>query len=148
MAEATIAELTAIRARVEQVAKLSDGLVKLGVFRLGLDGLLAWIPGVGELYSIAAGGYILYQGVRAGVPIGTLATCAALLLGRTTMTAVPLAGALAADVFTAHRWSARLVLKAIDRKLAQAGAPAKPAWAGMAGRVWSGRRPDVRAAQA
>ena len=146
MTYVSVAELVAIRARVEQVARLSDGLVKVGVFRLGLDGMLAWIPGVGELYSTAAGGYILYQGVRAGVPASTLATCAALLLGRTTMTAVPLAGALAADVFTAHRWSARLVLKAIDRKLAEAGAPVRSARGGFAGRLWSGRRPEPEAA--
>ncbi len=146
MTDVSVAELMAIRTRVEQVAKLSDGLVKVGVFRLGLDGVLAWIPGVGELYSTAAGGYILYQGVRAGVPPSTLAACAALLLGRTTMTAVPLAGALAADVFTAHRWSARMVLKAIDRKLADAGAPIRPARGGFAGRLWSGRRPEARPA--
>ena len=40
MIEPTFQELQAIRARVEQVGKLSDGLVRVGVFRLGVDGLL------------------------------------------------------------------------------------------------------------
>ena len=140
MTEQSVPELLAIRKRVEQVGKLSDGLVRFGVFRLGVDGLLAWIPGVGELYSIGAGGYIIYQGYRAGVPLQTLATCAALLLGRTSISAVPLAGALAADLFTAHRWSAKLVLKEIDRKLVAMGAPVRPPESFFR-RAWAGRRP-------
>jgi hypothetical protein len=143
--EPNMQELQAIRRRVEQVGKLSDGLVRFGVFRLGVDGVLAWIPGVGELYSLAAGGFILYQGYQAGVSLKTLVTCLGLMLGRTTISAVPIAGAVAADLFTAHRWSARMVLKEIDRKLADLGAPvAKPnAWS----RMWSGRRPaEARAA--
>ena len=143
MSNPSVLELQSIRKRVEQVGKLSDGLVKIGGLRLGLDGVLAWLPGVGEIYSTAAGGYILYQGVRAAVPISTLATCAALLLGRTGITAVPLAGPLAADFFTAHRWSAKLILKAIDQKLAAAGAPVQPVREGFAQRMWSGRRPSA-----
>ena len=138
MIEPTVQDLQAIRARVEQVGRLSDGLVRFGVFRLGIDGVLAWIPGVGELYSAAAGGFIIYQGYRAGVSMKTLVTCAGLMLGRTTIGAVPLAGAVAADLFTAHRWSARLVLKEIDRKLADLGQPVRRE--GMFRRLWSGRR--------
>ena len=141
MSDLSILELQAIRTRVEQVGKLSDGLVRVGVFRLGVDGLLAWIPGVGELYSVAAGGYILYLGLQAGVSAQTLATCGALMLGRTTIGAVPIAGALAADLFTAHRWSAKLVLKEIDRKLAAAGAPVRPTAGDRFRRMWSGKRP-------
>ena len=137
MAELSVSELQAIRARVAQVGRLSDGLVRFGVFRLGVDGVLAWIPGVGELYSVAAGGYILYQGYRAQVPAKTLVTCAGLMLGRTTIGAVPLAGAIAADLFTAHRWSAKLVLKDIDRKLAERGSAVRRE--GFVRRMWSGR---------
>ena len=144
MIEPSVSELLALRKRVEQVGKLSDGLVRIGMFRLGVDGILAWIPGVGELYSAAAGGYILYLGIKAQAPIGTLGTCAALMLGRTTISAVPLAGAVAADLFTAHRWSAKLVLKAIDQKLAAAGLPVRPQ--GWMQRVWSGRRPQAATA--
>ena len=145
MTDPTVSELLAIRKRVEQVGKLSDGLVKLGGLRLGLDGLLAWLPGVGEIYSTAAGGYILYQGVQAGVPLAVLVKCGALLLGRTGITAVPLAGPLAADFFTAHRWSAKMVLKAIDQKLAAKAAPVQPARGDFVRRMWSGKRPVAAA---
>ena len=44
MVEPSISELIAIRANVARIAKLSDGLVRFAGLRLGLDGILAWIP--------------------------------------------------------------------------------------------------------
>jgi hypothetical protein len=119
------AELARIRDSVAIVGRLSDSLVRLGPFRLGLDAAVSWIPGLGEIYSVAAGGFIIVQGLRAGVPLHILAVCAALMMSRTTISAIPLAGPVAADLFTAHRWSARLVVRAIEAKL--------PAWTQAAG---------------
>lgn len=58
-------ELHNIRANVERVKKLSDNVVGVGPFGVGLDGLLTWIPGAGELYSLGAGGLIVLDAVRA-----------------------------------------------------------------------------------
>jgi hypothetical protein len=57
---------------------------------------------------------------------------AALVLGiRTFGDAVPFAGPLFADLFTAHKWAAKMIVQAIDEKL---GEPVKatrgPRWAG------------------
>jgi len=114
-------ELARIRDSVAIVGRLSDSLVRFGPFRLGVDGVLSWVPGLGEAYSTIAGAFIVVQGFRAGVPLHILLLCAGLMASRTTVTAIPLAGPLAADLFTAHRWSAKLVIRAIDEKL--------PAWA-------------------
>jgi hypothetical protein len=84
---------------------------------LGIDGILSWIPGVGEIYSGGAAAFILVQGARAAVPLPTLAAAGALLACRTAITALPLAGPVAADLFTAHRWAAALIVRAIDREL-------------------------------
>jgi len=111
------AQLVRIRDSVALVGRLSDSLVHFGPFRLGIDGVLSWIPGVGELYSTGAATFILVQGLRAGVPLGTLAVCAVLMGSRTMVTAVPLAGPAVADLFLAHRISAKLVVKAIDAML-------------------------------
>ena len=127
MVQRSVSELEAIRAGVARLGKLSDSVVKLGPFSLGLDGVLAWAPGIGELYSAAAGTYILVQGVRAGAPLPVLAACAGLLFGRTAITAIPLAGPLAADLLTAHKWAARLVVAAIDRRIARVGDERRPA---------------------
>jgi hypothetical protein len=110
-------ELARIRDSVAIVGRLSDSLVRFGPFRLGVDGVLSWIPGLGEIYSTAAGAFIIVQGLRAGAPLHILVFCALLMASRTTISAIPVAGPVAADLFTAHRWSAKLVVRAIDARL-------------------------------
>ncbi|HEY4031982.1 MAG TPA: DUF4112 domain-containing protein [Caulobacteraceae bacterium] len=110
-------QLASIRDSVAFVGRMSDSLVRVGPFRLGVDGVLSWLPGLGEAYSAIAGAFIIVQGLRAGVPLHILLLCAALMASRTTISAIPLAGPVAADLFTAHRWSAKMVVRAIDAKL-------------------------------
>ena len=83
-------ELRSIRDSVSLVGRLSDSLVRLGPFSLGIDGVLSWIPAVGEIYSLGAGAFILGQGVRAGVPASVLARAAVILGLRTFGDAVPI----------------------------------------------------------
>ncbi len=111
-------DLLAIRASVDRMGRLSDNIFRIGPLSVGLDGILSWIPAVGELYSAGAAVFLIGQGLRARVDIGTLVVCGALMASRTAITAVPLLGPLASDVLTMHKWSARLIVAAIDRKLA------------------------------
>ena len=131
----------AIRDSVARVGRLSDSLLRLGPLSLGVDGIVSWIPGLGEIYSGAAAAFILVQGARAEVPVPTLAAAGAILACRTAITAVPLAGPVAADLFTAHRWAAAMIVRAIDRRLEGEGGqrpgPERPA------RWWSGRLPPA-----
>jgi hypothetical protein len=126
MSSVPVPTLLTIRHSVAAVGKLSDSLVRFGPFRLGLDGVLSWIPGVGELYSTGAAAFIIVQGVRARVPVHVLVGCAALMGSRTVVSAVPLAGPLAADLFLAHRLSAKMVVRAIDKMLPAGAVPAAP----------------------
>ena len=112
-------DLDRIRRSVELVGRLSDGLIRIGPWGIGIDGVLSWIPVAGEVYNVLAGGFILVQGVRARVPPQVLLGAAGLLLSRMAFDAVPLAGPIAADLFIAHKWAARLVTKAIDKKIAR-----------------------------
>lgn len=121
------AELRSIRDSVSLVGRLSDSIVRLGPFSLGVDGVLSWIPGVGEAYSVLAGGFIVMQGARAGVPLPVLGGAVAILGLRTVSSAVPIAGSLFADVFTAHRWASRMIVRSIDRKLGPAAYDGEPA---------------------
>jgi hypothetical protein len=139
-------DLLAIRRSVEAVGKFSDGLLRVGPFSIGADGLMAWIPVVGEIYSAAAAGFLLIQAIRARVPLSTLLAAGVLMGGRTVITAIPVAGPLAADMLTMHKWSAKLIIRAIDKRLAagaagvdEAHVRAAPRWA----RRWSGRPPVV-----
>jgi hypothetical protein len=126
MSNVPVPTLLSIRHSVATVGRLSDSLVRFGPFRLGLDGVLSWIPGVGELYSTGAALFIIVQGVRARVPVHVLVACAALMGSRTVVSAVPLAGPLAADLFLAHRLSAKMVVRAIDKMLPAGAVPAVP----------------------
>ena len=119
----TMHDLERLRDSVQLVGKLSDSVLGVGPFSIGLDGVLSWIPGLGEVYSAAAGAFIIVQGARAGIPKRTLAVAGGLMLSRTAISAVPLAGPLAADMFMAHKWSAKMVAGAIDRKIAEDGGP-------------------------
>jgi hypothetical protein len=120
---------------------MSDDLIHIGPFRIGLDGLTAWIPAAGEIYSALAAAFLLIQGYRAKVPAGTLLLAAALMGGRTLIEAVPLFGPITADLLTLHRLSAKLIVAAIDRRLGEGFAetayvkpiPRLPLWRGRAG---------------
>jgi hypothetical protein len=125
----TPAELIKARDGVAAIGRLSDSLVRFGPFRLGIDGVLSWVPLIGELYSTGAAVFIIGQGLRARVPLHILAACAAMMGSRTVVSAVPLAGPLVADLFLAHRLSAKMVVKAIDAMLpvTERSQP-KPSW--------------------
>ncbi|HEV2365697.1 MAG TPA: DUF4112 domain-containing protein [Caulobacteraceae bacterium] len=110
-------DLEAIRRSVLRIGTLSDGLIHFGPFGIGLDGILDWIPGAGEIYSVAAGAFLIVQGLRAKVPIIVLVIAAALMAMRALITALPLAGPPIADLFLAHRWAARLIARAIERRI-------------------------------
>lgn len=139
MADAPAPDLEAIRRSVERIGKLSDSIVRLGPFGLGLDGVLSWVPGVGELYSAAAGAFILIQAARARVPFAVFLAVAALIASRTAITLVPVGGAVASDLYRAHRLSAWLVARAIDRKLESAAKGARPIGRGSIAQKKSGR---------
>jgi hypothetical protein len=120
-------DLHAIRKSVALVGRLSDGLIRFGPFSIGIEGVLSWIPGVGELYGSGAAAFLLIQGARARVPASTLLLAAGLMTGRTLISAIPIAGAAASDLLTAHKWAARLIVAAIDRRIAADADAATPA---------------------
>lgn len=63
----------------EAIKKLSDRVIGIGPFGVGLDGVLTWIPGAGIVYSAGASAYLLYLALGNGVSLGTLARMAGYL---------------------------------------------------------------------
>ena len=43
----------------ETIKRLSDRLIGIGPFGLGVDGVLAWVPGAGLVYGIGAGALLV-----------------------------------------------------------------------------------------
>jgi len=152
LAARTHFEISRIRAAIERVGTLSDNVVGIGPLKIGLDGILAWIPGVGTVYSLGAAGLLVIQGARARVPAGAMLQVITLLGIRTlvtssgeaaamlTMLPITIPTELAVDFFRAHKWSADILLKAIDNTVYVEGRkhPSNPNYAEIKEQVRSG----------
>ncbi len=112
-------DLHGIRSSVERTRRLSDRVVGIGPIGIGLDGVLAWIPGLGAAYSLAAAVMIMVQAVRAHASLPTLFSMAGILVADTALDAVPipLAPAAADMLFTGHKWASNMLLKHMEETL-------------------------------
>ena len=124
------AQLEAALRRVETLAHWFDDRYRVpGTrFRVGLDGILGLIPGVGDVVTNSITAYIVYEAWRLGIPTSTLMRMLANLGIDTVVGAVPLVGDLFDFGFKANRRNVRL----LHRHLAERGvrspqAAARPA---------------------
>lgn len=135
------------RLTIERIGRLSDNLIGFGPFGVGLDGILAWVPGLGQLYSLAAGALLFAEGVRARVAPVVLVQVAAIILLRTGIDngnfipGVGIASSIVVDLFRGHRWAARLLIRSIDETLYLEGPwnPTSPAYLDALARIRRGQ---------
>jgi hypothetical protein len=106
----------------ERIKRVSDRLVKLGAFSVGLDGLFAWVPGLGTLYSFGAGIWLLVEATKVRASAWTVARMAAYLGLRTLSSIVPLEGWLVDFLFRGHMMAANALQKDIELRFGE------PAW--------------------
>lgn len=121
----------------ERVKLLSDDLIPLGPFGIGLDGVLAWVPGANVLYSVGAGAILLYEGVRGGASAFTLIRMGLYLTANSAMAEVPIIGWAMDTLFRGHFMAARALQKDIERRFGPSETPA--GWPGGRTRRWAGR---------
>jgi cytochrome b subunit of formate dehydrogenase len=114
MTRRTIKDIEKIWSNVEGVKKLSDRVVGIGPFGIGLDGLLAWIPVVNQVYTVGAGGWLILQALRARASPSTLAQMAAYIGLDTATDAVPIAGYAVDTLFPGHLLAAKALQKDIS----------------------------------
>jgi len=143
-------EIDRIRASVERTRKISDKIIGIGPFSLGLDGVMTWIPVVGLIYSAGAGGFLLLQGIRVGASLSTLAKMFSMLSADALSNLVPIPVAPSAFdmLFTAHKWAADALMKEMDETVYYPGsrqeARIDPRFADLVARVRSGEDPRRR----
>jgi hypothetical protein len=113
----------------ERNKQLSDNLIKIGSWGLGLDGVLAWVPAANTIYSLGAGGLLIYEAVKAEAAPWTLGRMAIYLALNSAMTEVPIVGWAMDTLFRGHLMAANALQKDIERRF---GAPGEtvdaPAW--------------------
>lgn len=114
MARRTIKDIENIWSNVEGVKKLSDRVIGIGPFGLGMDALLTWAPVVGTVYTVGTGGWLLVQAMRAKASPATLARMAAYMAVDTATGAVPLAGDIVDTFFPGQLLAAKALQKDIE----------------------------------
>jgi len=100
----------------ERIKRLSDRLVGIGPFGVGLDGLLTWIPGAGGLYSIGAASLLMYEAFGAKVSAMTLAKMLGYLAVDAATSEVPLVGDAVDLLFPGHLLAAKEMQKDIEAR--------------------------------
>uniref|UniRef100_B0T7Z8 DUF4112 domain-containing protein n=1 Tax=Caulobacter sp. (strain K31) TaxID=366602 RepID=B0T7Z8_CAUSK len=100
----------------ETIKRLSDRLIGIGPFGIGLDGVLAWVPGVGLAYGLGAGGVLLYHAIQAKASAATLARMAAYLAADNLSDTVPMLGWAVDTLFPGHLMAAKALQKDIESK--------------------------------
>ena len=107
----------------ERIRRLSDRLVGVGPVGLGLDGVLAWVPGAGTIYSVGAGGLLIHQAVQAGASKATLVRMGAYLAADSASSTVPIFGWAVDTLFPGHLMAARALQKDIEKRFGKAEMP-------------------------
>ncbi|MBU1378244.1 MAG: DUF4112 domain-containing protein [Alphaproteobacteria bacterium] len=102
--------------RAERIKLLSDRVVGVGPWGIGVDGVLAWVPVAGTVYSVGAAALLLKEAVHAGAERPTLIRMAAYLGLDSVASGVPLIGWAVDTLFTGHAFAARALQKDIERR--------------------------------
>jgi hypothetical protein len=104
------------RARLEQLAWLMDESFYIpGLnMRIGVDGLLGLIPGIGDLISAAISSYVIAEASRLGAPRTVLLRMSGNVLIDTVVGAIPFLGDLFDFGFKANRRNVQLLTRFLD----------------------------------
>ena len=114
MARRSIRDIENIWSNVEGVKKLSDRVIGIGPFGMGLDAMLTWVPIVGTAYTVGTGGWLMLQAVRAKATPATLARMGAYMAIDTATGTVPIAGDIVDTFFPGQLMAARELQKHIE----------------------------------
>jgi hypothetical protein len=107
-------ELLKVRSQIENLMKISDGLL---FGQLGIDALIGIIPGIGEVYTLLASCWMFALAVKVKTPIGDILTLIFLTLVDIGFGFVPAAGDIIDVFLRVHSWFGSTLIEGIDRKL-------------------------------
>lgn len=100
----------------ERIKMLSDRIVGVGPFGIGLDGVLSWIPGAGTIYSVGAGALLMLEGFAAGAGAGTLLRMFGYLAIDSAASVPPVVGWVVDTLFPGHLMAAKALQKDIEAR--------------------------------
>ena len=96
--------------RLQRLSRLMDSSITLpGGFRIGWDGIIGLIPGIGDLIGLGVSAWIVLGAARLGASKATLARMGANVALETLVGAVPIVGDLFDLAFKANERNMRLL---------------------------------------
>ena len=105
--------------RIRRVARLMDA--RYGIpgtrFRIGLDGLIGLIPGIGDGVGLAVSGWMIAEAVQAGARRRTIARMVGNAALDGVVGSVPLVGDLFDFAFKSHQRNAALLAADLERQV-------------------------------
>ncbi len=124
MAEKKHTEISSRRLqRLRRLSRLLDSAIPLpGGYRIGLDGIIGLIPGVGDIAGGAASSYIIIEAARLGASTATLLHMAFNVLFESVIGLIPFVGDLFDFVWKANEKNLAL----LEKQLQQGRARSKP----------------------
>jgi hypothetical protein len=100
----------AVRARLKRLAWLLDSAIPLpGGYRIGLDGLIGLVPGLGDVVAALLSSYIVVEAACLRVPASVLLRMGLNVALELIIGAVPVAGDLFDFAFKANERNVRLL---------------------------------------
>lgn len=103
--------------RLEKLSDLLDRSIRLpGGYRVGLDGIIGLIPGIGDVSTFAVSAYIVNEARQLGVPKRTLVRMSWNVGVDTVFGAIPLVGDLFDFFHKANVKNIKLLLNYCDRQ--------------------------------
>lgn len=105
-------------ARLEALAKLMDrALVIPGTnVRIGLDGIIGFIPGIGDAVSGVISSYLIWEARKLGAPKWLIGRMLAITAIDTVIGAIPIAGDIFDVMFRANMKNMALLRKHLEKK--------------------------------
>jgi len=100
----------------ERIKRLSDRLVGVGPIGVGLDGVLAWVPVAGTVYSLGAGALLIAEGIAAGASAKTLARMGVYIALDSASSVPPVIGWVVDTLFPGHLMAAKALQKDIEAR--------------------------------
>jgi hypothetical protein len=103
--------------RLDRFAWLLDSAIRLpGGFRIGLDGIIGLVPGLGDLAAAGLSSYIILEAARLKLPGRVLARMGLNVLLELVVGIIPIFGDLFDFAFKANRRNVRLLNEYLAKK--------------------------------
>lgn len=107
----------ATKQRLERLAWWTDEAIRLpGGYRIGLDGIIGLIPGVGDVAGGLVSSYIVLEARHAGVPRRKLFKMVWNILLELVIGSIPIIGDLFDFMFKANKRNVELLHKSLEQQ--------------------------------